>query len=69
MSKNWPTNHQNKIFIQYDSLIRIYPNKKKKNDAQHRVIKTPAHRPAEQFKIPNNHQKTKYAIFQGGLIN
>jgi len=38
--------------------------KKKKNDAQHRVIKTPAHRSTEQFKIPNNHRETKSAIFQ-----
>jgi hypothetical protein len=38
----------------------IMPNlaKNKKNDAQHRVIKTPAHRHAEQFKIPNSHRKT-----------
>jgi len=36
----------------------------KKNDAQHRVIKTPAHRSTEQFKIPDNHRKTKYAIFR-----
>jgi hypothetical protein len=36
---------------------------KRKNDAQHRVIKTPAHRSAWQFKIPNNPRKTKYAIF------
>lgn len=39
-----------------------------KNDAQHLVIKTPAHRSAEQFKIPNGHRKTICVVFKGGLI-
>jgi hypothetical protein len=43
--------------------------RKEKNDAPHRVIKAPAHRSTWHFKIPNNHRKTKYAIFQGGLIS
>jgi len=48
-------------------LIKVWRNIKK-HYAQHTVIKTPAHRSIQQFGFQLTIDKTKSAVFQGGLI-